>query len=189
MQGIDNQGKDELYQWKRVGDIMPTMTPPRVHPDLLRSGDAPAIRAAEAIVKAITTSDWGTKRFKAGNKTRQTLSDFAPFAHIPEIADLIDKIQLRDPVDGFLFHYLKRVYVENELLVSPDDLNRWFEQTLNDPQAGLIQPKSDTSRYLVYSERHHLLAVLDRSGERVSVHKHDGKALGDIWKRIDSLIF
>ena len=114
-------------------------------------------------MKALTVPDWGTKQFKAGNKTRQTLSDFAPFVQIPEVKELIDKIQRREPVDGFLFHYLKRVYVEGESLSSPDDLNQWFEQTLSDPQAGLIQPKSAMSRYLVYSNHHQLLAVLDRS--------------------------
>ena len=82
----------------------------QVHPDVLRSGDAAMIQAAEALVKAITVPEWGTKRFKAGNKTRQTLSDFAPFAHVPEIQDLIEKITRREPVDGFVFHYLKRVY-------------------------------------------------------------------------------
>lgn len=161
---------------------------PRVHPDVLRSGDAAAIQAAEALVKALATPHWGTKKFKAGNKTRQALSDFAPFAHIPQVKQLLGKIQRRELVDGFLFHYLKRVYVEGEALNAPDDLNRWFEQTLNDPQAVLIQPKSATSRYLVYSSRYQLLAVLDRSGERVSVHKHDGQTLGDVWKTLASLI-
>lgn len=160
----------------------------QIHPDVLRSGDPAAIQAAEALIKALTVSDWGTKKFQAGNKTRQTLSDFAPFAHLPEINALIDKIQRREPMDGFLFHYLKRVYVEGESLSSPDELNRWFEQALNDPQAILIRPKSAASRYLVYSDRHRLLAVLDRSGERVSVHKHDGKALGDVWKTVAHLI-
>ena len=57
------------------------------------------------------------------------------------VKQIIEKITRREPVDGFLFHYLKRVHVEGESLHSPDDLNRWFEQTLNDPQAALIQPK------------------------------------------------
>ena len=161
---------------------------PKVHPEVLRSGDVAQIQAAEALVKALTIADWGSKKFQAGNKTRQTLSDFAPFAHLPEIKKLMDEIQCREPVDGFLFHYLKRVYVEREALTSPDDLNRWFEQTLSDPQACLTQPKSATSRYLVYSNRYQLLAVLDRSGERVSVHKHDGNALGDVWKIVANLI-
>jgi len=165
-----------------------TTAMPKVHPDVLRSGDPVTIQAANALVKALTVPEWGTKKFQAGNKTRQTLNDFAPFAHLPEIRKLIDQIQRRAPVDGFIFHYLKRVYVEGESLGSPDDLNRWFEQTLNDPQASLIQPKSATSRYLVYSGRHQLLAVLERSGERVSVHKHDGKALGDVWETIANLI-
>ena len=175
-------------QWQRVGDWAHTTAMPQVHPDVLRSGDAAAIQAAEALVKALTVPNWGTKTFQAGNKTRQTLSDFAPFANLPEIKKLIDEIQRREPVDGFLFHYLKRVYVEREALTSPDDLNRWFEQALNDPQARLIQPKSATSRYLVYSDRHQLLAVFDRSGERVSVHKHNGNALGDVWKIVANLI-
>ncbi len=160
----------------------------KVHPDVLRSGDPVALQAAEALVKALSAPHWGTKRFKAGNKTRQTVIDFSPFAQVPDVKQLLEKIQRREPVDSLLFHYLKRVHVEGELLNSPDDLNRWFEQTLDDPQASLIQPKSATSRYLVYSDRHRLLAVLDRNGERVSVHKHDGQALGDVWKTLADLI-
>ncbi len=43
---------------------------PRVHPDVLRSGDTAAIQAAEALVKVLTTPHWGTKKFKAGNNTK-----------------------------------------------------------------------------------------------------------------------
>ena len=49
---------------------------PQVHPDLLRSGDAEAIRAAEALIKALTTPDWGMKKFQAGKMTQRTLDQF-----------------------------------------------------------------------------------------------------------------
>ena len=46
---------------------------PRVHPDVLRSGDFAAIQAAESLIKALSVSDWGTKNFQAGKMTRRTL--------------------------------------------------------------------------------------------------------------------
>ena len=74
---------------------------PRVHPDVLRSGDAATIQAAEALVRALATPDWGTKKFKAGNKTRQALSDFAPFAHIPKSSNCLVKYSVGNWLTGF----------------------------------------------------------------------------------------
>jgi hypothetical protein len=104
MEGIYIQGKAALYQWKRVGDIMPVMTPPRVHPDLLRSGDPAALQAAEALVKALTVPNWGIRIFKAGKMTQRTLNQFDAYQHIPEVKHLIDAINNKKPVDGLLLH-------------------------------------------------------------------------------------
>lgn len=44
---------------------------PRVHPDVLRAGDPATTQAAEALAKALTTPDWGMKKFQAGKLTRK----------------------------------------------------------------------------------------------------------------------
>ncbi len=85
---------------------------PQVHPDVLRSGDTAMIRAAEALVRAITTPDWGTRTFQSGKMTQRTLDQFDFYKHIPEVKKLIDDIKNRNPVDGLMLHYLKRRHVE-----------------------------------------------------------------------------
>ena len=69
------------------------MPNPQIHPDVLRSGGATAIPSAKALVKALIVPDWATRRFEAGNRTRQTLIDFSPCTHfiiVPTIFQLAD---------------------------------------------------------------------------------------------------
>lgn len=73
---------------------------------MLRSGDAATIQAAEALVRRWPRRT-GDEKFKAGNKTRQALSDFAPFAHIPQVKQLFGKIQRRELVDGLFVPLLE----------------------------------------------------------------------------------
>ena len=47
-----------------MGDLAQTTAMPKVHPDLLRSGDTAAIQAAEALVKAMTVPEWPKNRLK-----------------------------------------------------------------------------------------------------------------------------
>lgn len=96
----------------------------QIHPDVLRFGDPATIQAAEVLVKVLTTPEWGTKKFQAGKMTRQTLDQFNPYQHIPEVKQLVDAIQSKTPVDGLMLHYLKRRYVEQEAINHPDDLRR-----------------------------------------------------------------
>ena len=44
---------------------------PRVHPDVLRSGDAATIQAAEALVKALSTPDGPENRLRPGDRMTQ----------------------------------------------------------------------------------------------------------------------
>ena len=187
---VYNEGKDALYQWQRVGEVAQTTAMPKVHPDVLRSGDAPTIQAAEALVKALTVPDWGKRTFKTGKMTQRTLDEFAPYRNVAEIQDLLASIQRGDPVDGLLLKRAKRRYPEKEAAIqTPDDLNQWFEQVLRDPNATLHQPAAQPkSRYTIHSATAGLLAVVDRSGQRVSVYQHDGTQLEAVWQTLNSLI-
>jgi hypothetical protein len=145
-------------------------------------------QAARALSTALARPNWGSKRFQSGKMTRDTLNAFAPYEQIPEVKQLTDAIHRKEPVEGLLLHYLKRRYPEQEAINSPDDLNVWFEQVLQDRNAKLMKPRSPDSRYLVYSEKYRLLAVIDRNGQRVSVHKHDGFDVEDVWLTLAELI-
>ena len=187
LETIYNEGKDPLYRWKRVGDLAQTTAMPQVHPDVLRSGDAAQIQAAEALVKAITMPEWGTKKFQAGKMTQRTLDQFDPYRHIPEVKQLISDIQNKSPVDGLMLHYLKRRYVENEMISKPDDLNIWFSNVLQDKEAVIFKRKPG-GRYVVHSKKWALLAVFESTGKRVSVYDYPLNYQGDPWCLIQQLI-
>lgn len=162
---------------------------PKVHPELLRSGDAIAIQAAEALVKAMTTPDWGVKKFQSGKMTRKLEAGLLAYASIPEVKQVLEAIQTKQPIDGRLSHYVKRRFLEKEAMDTPDDLDRWFENVLSDRNAQVIKPNSGPgSRYLIYSDQYHLLAVIEKDGRRVSTHDHDGVDLGEIWCLLSDLL-
>ncbi len=79
----------------------------QVHPDVLRSGDAAAIQAAKALVKALTVPNWGTKTFQAGKMTRKLEVGLLPYASIPEVARVLEALQTKQSIDGRLSHYVK----------------------------------------------------------------------------------
>lgn len=162
---------------------------PYIHPDVLRSGDAAAIQAAEALVKAMAISDWGLKNFQSGKMTRKLETGLLPYASIPEVQQVLDAIQTRQLIDGRLSHYVKRRFLEKEVISTPDDLDRWFENVMSDRKAQVIKPNpGPNSRYLVYSDQYHLLAVIEKDGKRVSVHDHDGIDLGELWCLLSDLL-
>lgn len=162
----------------------------QTHPDVLRSGDPATIQAAQALVKALITPSWGARTFKAGKMTQRTLAEFAPYRNIPEVKSLLESIRRGDPVDGLLLKWAKRHYPDQEAAIqTPDDLNQWFEQVLRDPRATLLRPSTQpNSRYTIYSASSGLLAVVDRSGQRVSVYQHDGTQLEAAWQILSALI-
>ncbi len=162
---------------------------PKVHPDLIRSGDTAAIQAAEALVKALTTPDWGMNKFQAGKMTRKLEAGLIPYAAIPEVQQVLDAIKNKQPLDSQIIHYVKRKFLEQETMNAPSDLNRWFEKVLSDPDTKLMVPDPNpNSRYVLYSEQHHLLAVVERDGRRVSAHDHDGLDLGATWCLLKNLL-
>lgn len=112
-----------------------------------------------------------------------------PYGSIPEARQVLDAIKNKQPLDRRLIHYVKRRFLEQEAVNAPDDLDRWFEKILYDQFIRLMLPDPDlNSRYVVYSDRHHLVAVVERSGQRVSVHDHDGLDLGGAWCLLSDLL-
>ncbi|MDG4552457.1 MAG: hypothetical protein P9F19_04615 [Candidatus Contendobacter sp.] len=95
---------------------------PRVHPAVLRAGDPATIQTAEALVKALTIPDWGTKKFQAGNLTRKLESGLSPYGSIPEVRQVLDAIKNKQPLDSRLIHYVKRRFLEREAIGAPTDL-------------------------------------------------------------------
>ena len=168
-------------------EMTQTTAMPKVHPDVIRSGDAAAIQAAEALVKALTTPDWGTRKFQAGKMTQRTLDQFDAYQYIPEVKKLIDDIKNKNPVDGLMLHYLKRRYVEKETIGSPDDLNLWFSNVLQDKEAVVFKPNPG-GRYVVHSKKCALLAIFEATGQRVSVYDYPMNYEGDPWCLIQQLI-
>ena len=162
---------------------------PQVHPDVLRSGDAAMIQAAEALVKAITTPEWGMKKFQAGKMTRKLEAGLLPYSAVPEVQQVLDAIKNKQALDSRLIHYVKRRFLEKEAISTLNDLDQWFENVMSDPKAQVFHPGPDpNSRYVLYSDQHHLLAVLERNGQRVSAHDHDGLNLGAVWCLLSDLL-
>jgi hypothetical protein len=57
---------------------------------VLRSGDAVAIQAAEALVKAITTPEWPKNRLKPNGKmTQTTVAALRAYSTVPEVRDYL----------------------------------------------------------------------------------------------------
>ncbi|MFZ1642836.1 MAG: hypothetical protein WAV07_15665 [Candidatus Contendobacter sp.] len=162
---------------------------PQVHPDVLRAGDPATLQAAEALVKALTVPDWGIKNFQVGKMTRKLEVGLSLYASVSEVQQVLDAIKNKQPLDGRVIHYVKRRFLEQETMNVPSDLDRWFENVLSDPNAKVMIPKPDpNSRYVVYSDQHHLLAVIERNGQRVSAHDHDGLDVGDTWCLLSDLL-
>ena len=182
---VYNGDKDALYQWMRMGKVAQTTAMPKIHPDVLRSGDAPTIQAAEALVKALTVPDWGTKKFQAGKMTRNLEAGLLPYSAVPEVQQVLNAIKNKQALDSRLIHYVKRRFLEKEAMNAPNDLDQWFESVMADQKTKVFQPgPNPNSRYVLYSDQHHLLAVIERNGQRVSAHDHDGLNLGAVWSAL-----
>lgn len=145
---------------------------PRVHPDVLRSGDASAIQAAEALVKALTTPDWPENRLRPGGRmTQATLTALHAYTAVPEVRNyLTDLTQNGYRSKSRQWHYFKYKYEYNDPLISPDELDERFEAVLSDPQAMVYQK---TGRWVIYSPRANRLAVVSTDGQRITVYRPD----------------
>jgi hypothetical protein len=145
-------------------------------------------QVAQAIAKALRERNWGCRTFKAGAMTRRTLAEFAPFAYMPEVRDLVRDIRIGNPVDGLRLKYLKRKYLENEPIQGPEDIDAWFERVLSDKDATLRRRVGLNGRYVAHSASHQLTAVIDPSGLRVSVFEDDGQKLEPVWLKLSELM-
>jgi hypothetical protein len=145
---------------------------PRVHPDVLRSGDAATIQAAEALVKALSTPDWPENRLRPGGRmTQATLTALRAYTAVPEVRNyLTDLAQNGYRSKSRQWHYFKYKYEYNDPLISPDELDERFEAVLSDPQAMVYQK---TGRWVIYSPRANRLAVVSTDGQRITVYRPD----------------
>ncbi len=143
---------------------------PKVHPDVLRSGDPAQIQAAEALVKALTVPDWPENRLKPNGKmTQKTLTALQAYAAIPEVRNYLADLSAQGyQIDSRQWHYFKYKYEYNDPLSSPDELDRRFDAVLSDPQAVIYQK---TGRFVVYSPQEDRLAVVSITGQRITVYR------------------
>lgn len=90
---------------------------PQVHPDVLRSGDAAMIQAAEALVKAITTPEWPKNRLKPNGKmTLKTLAALQSQSTVTEVQDfLVDLAKNGYQINSLRWHYFKYKYQDFRL--------------------------------------------------------------------------
>ena len=173
---VYNEGKDALYQWKRVGDVAQTAAMPKVHPDVLRSGDAPAIQAAEALIKALTVPDWPLLNLAVNDRmTRATLDALTTSAHIQEVADFLQKVRSNPAtVSSLEWHYFKRRYQDQWPIDSVADLQSLVLKVLSQPQAAIHKPGE---RYHVLSKDQRYLVVVDKQGTLITVMEPTAKKI------------
>ena len=152
---------------------MPT---PKVHPEVLRSGDAATIQAAEALVKALTMPEWPLLSLAVNDRmTRATLDALTTSAHIQEVADFIRKVRSNPvTVDSLEWHYFKRRYQDQWPIDSVADLQSLVLKVLSQPQAAIHKPGE---RYHVLSKDQRYLVVVDKQGTLITVMEPTAKKI------------
>ena len=163
---------------------------PHVHPDVLRSGDAAALQAAEALVKALTVPEWPSLSLAVHDRmTRATLDALTTERHIPEVADFLRKVRSNPAtVDSLEWHYFKRRYQDQWPIHSVADLQGRVSTVLNQPQAAIYKPGE---RYHVLSHDQRYLVVIDEQGTRITVMEPTAKkihALGGVRWHVQELL-
>ena len=159
---------------------------PRVHPDLLGSGDAAAIQAAEALVKAYIVPRWGQKDLDlTRNKklTTRLVSQLEAHVHNSEVIDFLGQLK-NDPyhVDSRDLHYMQRRYLDGRDFKDREDMDALYQRVLEDPEAEVYQ--AGGKRYQVRSRREGWIAIVEPDGTRVSVYPDLNDDFGEpLWKR------
>lgn len=89
LEAIYNEGKDDLYKWKRLGDVVVKSTPMyQAHPNIHRSGDLLRLQTAQSLIKAHSSQQWGQKDLTRHKKqTSRLLAQLTPYQSDPEVAD------------------------------------------------------------------------------------------------------
>jgi len=184
LEGIYNEGKDELYQWKRAGDLTQTTAMPKVHPDVLRSGDAAAIQAAEALVKALTDRQWGQKNLARNKKmTEKLMTQLEAYQEQPEVADFLTRLQNDlTQVDSRELHYMQRRYLDGREFESTEEMDALYQRVIQDPDAQIYQ--AGGRRYQIRSVREGWIAIVEPDGTRVSIYPDLEDDFGEpLWNR------
>lgn len=171
-------------------DLAQTRAMPKIHPDVLRSGDDERIQAAKALLKALTVPEWGTLNLSLhGRLTRATLESLATSGSIPEVADFLQRVNNNPSAVGSLeWHYFKRRYQDEWLIHSVAGLQALLSNVLSLPKSVIYKPGE---RYHVLSPDYRYLVVLDNKGRRITVMEPTAKkiqALGEIKWLVQELL-
>jgi hypothetical protein len=162
---------------------------PKVHPDVLRSGDAATIRAAEALVKAHADPQWGQKNLTRHKKmTEKLTTQLEAHRHHPEVADFLTRLRTDTAhVDSRELHYIQRRYLDGRKFESMEEMDALYQRVIQDPDAQIYQ--AGDWRYQVRSVREGWIAIVEPDGTRVSVYPDMDDDFGvPLWNR-KNLIF
>ncbi|NJM11771.1 MAG: hypothetical protein HC889_07715 [Synechococcaceae cyanobacterium SM1_2_3] len=155
---------------------------PRVHPDVLRSGDCAAMQAAEALVKAQTQNQWGQKDLTRNKKlTAKLISQLENHRQHTEVTEFLRRLQT-DPihVDSRELHYMQRRYLDGRGFENPGDMDALYQRVAQDPDAQVY--RAGGVRYQIRSPREGWIAIVEPNGMRVSVYPDLGDDFGEpLW--------
>jgi hypothetical protein len=190
---VYNGGKDELYKWRRVGDVASTRLPaqttamPKVHPDVLRSGDS-RLQASQALVKTHSNPQWGQKHLTRHKKqTSKLVAKLVLYQNEPEVDDFLRRlVKVPDQVDSRELHYIQRRYIDGRSFNSMDDIDALYQRIIEDPDALVYQ--AGGMRYQVRSIREGWIAIVEPGGARVSLYPDLNDNLGKPLCLIKELI-
>lgn len=157
---------------------------PQVHPDVLRSGDAAAIQAAEALVKALTIPEWGQKNLTRHKKmTEKLITQLKAHRYHPEVANFLTRLRADTAhIDGRELHYIQRRYLDGCTFEGMEEMDALYRRVLQDPDAQIYQ--AGGRRYQVRSVREGWIAIVEPDGTRVSVYPDLDDDFGDpLWNR------
>jgi len=157
---------------------------PKVHPDVLRSGDAAAIQAAEALVKALTDRQWGQKNLARNKKmTEKLMTQLEAYQEQPEVADFLTRLQNDlTQVDSRELHYMQRRYLDGREFESTEEMDALYQRVIQDPDAQIYQ--AGGRRYQIRSVREGWIAIVEPDGTRVSIYPDLEDDFGEpLWNR------
>ncbi len=181
---VYNEGKDTLYRWQRVGDLAQTTAMPKVHPDVIRSGDAAAIQAAEALVKTLADRQWGQKNLARNKKmTEKLMTQLEAYQEQPEVADFLTRLKNDlTQVDSRELHYMQRRYLDGREFESVGEMDALYQRVIQDPDAQIYQ--AGGRRYQIRSVREGWIAIVEPDGTRVSIYPDLEDDFGEpLWNR------
>ena len=165
-------------------DLAQTRAMPKIHPDVLRSGDAAQIQAAEALLKALTMPAWGIKNLTRNRKmTDRLVAQLDIQRQQPEVSSFLHRLQ-NNPgqVDSRELHYLQRRYLDGRSFENMEAMDALYQRIIQDPDAQIYQ--AGGRRYQVRSVREGWIAIVEPDGTRVSIYPDLGDDFGEpLWSQ------